>query len=70
MGAPANEHPAGQDYRTIWLSDIPSRARAVARPNSCSISCATTRAMTIYLVGDIVDGWQMRRSWYWPQAAQ
>ena len=25
-------------------------------------------AETIYLVGDIFDGWQLRRSWYWPQA--
>ena len=22
----------------------------------------------IYLVGDIVDGWQLRHGWYWPQA--
>lgn len=21
----------------------------------------------LYLVGDIIDGWQMRRKWYWPQ---
>ena len=25
-------------------------------------------ADTIYLVGDIVDGWALRSSWYWPQA--
>jgi UDP-2,3-diacylglucosamine pyrophosphatase LpxH len=25
-------------------------------------------ADTIYLVGDIVDGWQLRSAWYWPQA--
>ena len=25
-------------------------------------------AETIYLVGDIVDGWQLRNGWYWPQA--
>jgi UDP-2,3-diacylglucosamine pyrophosphatase LpxH len=25
-------------------------------------------AETIYLVGDIVDGWQLRRTWYWPQS--
>jgi len=25
-------------------------------------------AETIYLVGDIVDGWQLKTSWYWPQA--
>ena len=22
----------------------------------------------LYLVGDIVDGWHLRRRWYWPQA--
>ena len=25
-------------------------------------------AEIIYLVGDIVDGWRLRRSWHWPQA--
>jgi UDP-2,3-diacylglucosamine pyrophosphatase LpxH len=25
-------------------------------------------ADTIYLVGDIVDGWALRSTWYWPQA--
>lgn len=24
-------------------------------------------AETLYLVGDIVDGWRLRRTWYWPQ---
>jgi UDP-2,3-diacylglucosamine pyrophosphatase LpxH len=23
---------------------------------------------TLYLVGDIVDGWQLRSGWYWPQS--
>ena len=22
---------------------------------------------TLYLVGDIVDGWQLRKKWYWPR---
>src|SRR4029453_15869297 len=22
----------------------------------------------LYLVGDIIDGWQLRKRWYWPQA--
>jgi UDP-2,3-diacylglucosamine pyrophosphatase LpxH len=26
-----------------------------------------TACETLYLVGDIVDGWQLRRGWYWPQ---
>jgi len=25
-------------------------------------------AETIYLVGDIFDGWRLKRSWYWPQS--
>ena len=25
-------------------------------------------AETIYLVGDIVDGWRLRRGWHWPQS--
>jgi UDP-2,3-diacylglucosamine pyrophosphatase LpxH len=24
-------------------------------------------ADTIYLVGDIVDGWRLKTAWYWPQ---
>jgi UDP-2,3-diacylglucosamine pyrophosphatase LpxH len=23
---------------------------------------------TMYLVGDIIDGWQLRKAWYWPQS--
>ena len=23
---------------------------------------------SLYLIGDIIDGWQLRRRWYWPQA--
>jgi UDP-2,3-diacylglucosamine pyrophosphatase LpxH len=23
-------------------------------------------AETIYLIGDILDGWRLARSWYWP----
>lgn len=25
-------------------------------------------AATIYLVGDIIDGWRLRKNWYWPQS--
>jgi UDP-2,3-diacylglucosamine pyrophosphatase LpxH len=27
-----------------------------------------TESDFLYLVGDIVDGWQLQRRWYWPQA--
>ena len=26
----------------------------------------STECETLYLVGDIVDGWQLRKGWYWP----
>ncbi|SNR60673.1 UDP-2,3-diacylglucosamine diphosphatase [Puniceibacterium sediminis] len=26
------------------------------------------RADTIYLIGDVVDAWRLRRGWFWPQA--
>ena len=25
------------------------------------------QAESLYLIGDIIDGWQLRRRWYWPQ---
>ncbi|MCG4924038.1 hypothetical protein L0P68_26005, partial [Escherichia coli] len=25
-------------------------------------------AETIYLVGDIIDGWRLKKQWYWPQS--
>ena len=28
---------------------------------------APSRSRDIYLVGDIVDGWRLRRTWHWPQ---
>jgi UDP-2,3-diacylglucosamine pyrophosphatase LpxH len=27
-----------------------------------------TESEHLYLVGDIVDGWRLKRAWYWPQA--
>lgn len=53
-------------HRTIWLSDIHlgtpgCKAEFLVeflKRNDCE---------TLYLVGDIIDGWKLRGSWYWPQ---
>jgi UDP-2,3-diacylglucosamine pyrophosphatase LpxH len=53
--------------RAAWISDVHlgtpgCQAHAVLdflRRVDCD---------TLYLVGDIIDGWQLRRTWYWPQA--
>lgn len=52
-------------YRTVWISDI---HLGTAGCNAAllvdflhAIECET-----LYLVGDIVDGWRLSKGWYWP----
>ncbi|MEN9631161.1 MAG: hypothetical protein RJA10_4389 [Pseudomonadota bacterium] len=53
--------------RTVFISDIhlgtPGCQAAALLDFLREVECDT-----LYLVGDIIDGWQLRRSWYWPQA--
>ena len=52
--------------RTVWISDI-----HLGTPGCQAAALLeflrTTECHTLYLVGDIIDGWQLRRAWYWPQ---
>ncbi len=52
--------------RTVFISDLhlgTPGCQAVALLDFLrDVECET-----LYLVGDIIDGWQLRRSWYWPQ---
>ena len=54
-----------QKYRTIFLSDIHLGTKGCKAGHLLDFLNHVT-AETIYLVGDIFDGWQMERSWYWP----
>lgn len=56
----------GHTYRTIWLSDIHLGTRG-CKAEFLLDFLRCSEADTIYLVGDIVDGWQLRKTWYWPQ---
>ena len=53
-------------YRSIWLSDTHLGTRGCRAEflldflNSCESD-------NLYLIGDIIDGWQLRRNWYWDQ---
>lgn len=66
-GTDENDEPARRRYRTIFISDLhlgTPGCQAVAlldflKAHPCD---------HLYLVGDIVDGWQLRRRWHWPQA--
>lgn len=54
-------------YRTLWISDI-----HLGTPGCQSKYLLDfmkhNESDTLYLVGDIIDGWQLRKGWYWPQA--
>ncbi len=52
-------------YRTVWISDIhlgtPGCNAELLLDFLKSIECET-----LYLVGDIIDAWRLRKGWYWP----
>src|SRR5260370_37355598 len=56
-----------RQYRTIWISDVHLGTRG-CKAEFLLDFLRYNDARTIYLVGDIVDGWRLRKSWYWPQA--
>src|SRR5579871_5222771 len=52
---------------TVWISDVHLGTRGCNAEMLVdflrSIEC-----QTLYLVGDIIDGWRLRKGWYWPDA--
>jgi UDP-2,3-diacylglucosamine pyrophosphatase LpxH len=54
-------------FRTIWISDIHLGTPGCQAERLLEFLQAT-ESETLYLVGDIVDGWQLKRRWYWNQA--
>lgn len=53
-------------YRTIFLSDIHLGTRGCQAALLLEF-LAQHEAETFYLVGDVFDGWSLRRGWHWPQ---
>ncbi|KAF0218698.1 MAG: hypothetical protein FD176_3564 [Rhodospirillaceae bacterium] len=56
-----------RQYRSIWISDVHLGTRG-CKADFLLDFLKHTESEYLYLVGDIVDGWRLRRSWYWPQA--
>ncbi len=54
-------------YRTIWISDIHLGTRA-CKADALLDFLHSHIADTLYLVGDIVDGWNQGRGWHWSAA--
>ena len=53
-------------YRTLFISDIHLGSKA-AKADYLIDFLRYHEADQIILVGDIIDGWRLRRSWNWPQ---
>ncbi|WP_442880046.1 UDP-2,3-diacylglucosamine diphosphatase [Aurantimonas sp. A2-1-M11] len=54
-------------FRTLFLSDVHLGSKA-AQAEMLVDFLRLHDAETIYLVGDIIDGWRLKRAWHWPQA--
>jgi UDP-2,3-diacylglucosamine pyrophosphatase LpxH len=65
--SPVNFIDPTRRYRSIWISDIHLGTRG-CKADFLLDFLKHTESEYLYLVGDIVDGWRMRRSWYWAQS--
>lgn len=70
---PPSEPPAPRDgevrqrYRTVWISDL-HLGTPGCKAGALLDFLREVESDRLYLVGDIIDGWQLQRSWYWPQS--
>ena len=56
-----------QHYRAVWISDFHLGTRS-CKADALLDFLRSHFAETLYLVGDIVDGWNAGRSWFWSPA--
>jgi UDP-2,3-diacylglucosamine pyrophosphatase LpxH len=61
-----DDHTGRLRFRTIWISDLHLGSSACQASRLLDF-LRHTESERLYLVGDIVDGWQLRRRWFWPQ---
>jgi UDP-2,3-diacylglucosamine pyrophosphatase LpxH len=54
-------------HRTIFISDTHLGTRG-CKAEALADFLSKNACHTLYLVGDIVDGWRLKHRWFWPQA--
>jgi UDP-2,3-diacylglucosamine pyrophosphatase LpxH len=68
--ARATSAPSGAaeraQYRAVFISDL-HLGTAGCQAEALLGFLRHHPSESLYLVGDIIDGWQLRRKWYWPQ---
>ena len=61
-----DDHDIKLRFRTIWISDLHLGSPACQASRLLDF-LRHTESERLYLVGDIIDGWQLRHRWFWPQ---
>ena len=62
-----SDETAERRFRTLFISDVHLGARG-SQADRLLDFLRSHDADTIYLVGDIVDGWALKSYWHWPQS--
>lgn len=62
-----NKHGWDARYRAIWISDLHLGTPGCQATKLLDF-LKHTESTYLYLVGDIVDGWALRRRWFWHQS--
>jgi UDP-2,3-diacylglucosamine pyrophosphatase LpxH len=52
-------------FRTVWISDT-HLGTSGCNAELLHDFLQSIKPETLYLVGDIIDGWRLKRGWYWP----
>ena len=60
----ASFEPIRTRYRTVFISDTHLGTRG-CRSDFLADFLGRISCDTLYLVGDIIDGWRLKKSWYW-----
>jgi len=68
LNAPSSsESLTTRHWRSIWLSDI-HLGTAGCKTEFLLDFLRHHESDTLYLIGDIIDGWQLRKGWTWDQS--
>ena len=54
-------------YRSVFISDL-HLGTPGCQADALLDFLKRVDSDYLYLVGDIIDGWQLKQRWYWPQA--
>ncbi len=56
-----------KQYKSIFISDIHLGTKG-CKADYLLDFLKQNESDNLYLVGDIIDGWRLKKNWYWPQA--